>query len=252
MKYNRWAISERARIFFGDNAGKLVISVIIIIVLANYPDYARPIFSRIREWIIAFIALVDDKREFLFGVAVTVVVNYAKDHLRSSQEARAAGRALRYEASALGWKAKFHVDEIKKWNDAEGSYEDRIDSLASGLRSKSQYCVPGRLFHGTDYMPFFKPNVPKISTLRIKYLLQGDDIVRLSTRIHEFIQEYDAAYKTVVAEFDRTSAALENEYNQHKSRELARSYWLARDEYVRNVTRFRENCESLSSVLAKY
>ena len=252
MGYNRWALSERAKCFFFDNQWKVVLSVLALILAVQYPEYARPVFGWARSVLVAVISYSSDHQEFLFGAGLTVFLNYAKDNFRLWQEVRAIGRALRHEVGGLGVRARFHLEEFRKLDHGEGDYEARLDNLRFGLRTKSKYLVPARLFHGTDYMPFFESGTQKVALLRVRYLVQGDDVVRLSSVIHQFINEYETIFSGLESEYQRVADALAEENDIFRGRDLARCYWLARDDYARRVEHFIQNCKELADVLRKY
>lgn len=252
MSYNRWAFSERLKCFASDNAGKIAIVILVIILAPQFPDQSKSIIREVWAVVIAFFNLIVEKKEFLSGVGVTVALNYAKDNIRLWQEVRAMGRALRQEVGGLGFRARFHIEDIKKYDDTECDYEEKLDNLRFRLKMKSEYIMPGRLFYGTDYMPFFKSGIQKIALLRVRFLVQGDDVVRLSSQINQFVIEYDSVYGRLEEKYRQVTEALSEEKDVFKGKDLARSYWIARDEYLRDVGHFADNCRALADVLRKY
>lgn len=248
MSYNRWSPSERLKWFFFENLGKLALGFIALLLAFQFPEQARAIAKSAAEAVKSGYDYLGSKAEFIFGVVVTIVLNYAKDAMKTSREVRSAGRALHEEIRTLRYMAETHRKTVERKYDNDDSYEQKVDKLGWKLKSGELSDWPEKLFRGTDYMPFFRANASKIAMLRVRWLLQGDDIVRLSNAVCRFISEYASIHQNVIDEAKKAQGALVENTNEHKVREIVRRYWDAQDKYLHQIKHFEENCAALVDV----
>jgi len=253
MGYNRWSYLERLKWILLGNIGKLILSFFAFAILVQFPEATSYIAQKIR-WAINLLTDVISKNiGFLSGVLVTVTIGYFKDRIYLSKQTRSAGRALRSEVSSLMYSAKWHLEKLEKWETYETPHEQRQQELRYALKRGDKIDYPTPLFKGDKQIHFFQANASLISQLHVPYVLQGDDIVRLSSQINDFIKNYASLYSKLqkVEEETRILLSLYEPEQCEKIKDAVYAYSNELSEYKKSIKWFRDQCSTLADVLRR-